>query len=107
MKYFLLGLILLCSCTSKVKVSGIPEKASAEIGPDFEKAAKFCDDRYGKKSDESEDCFEDYRGYFDLKISLDLEGLEEFCEKVYVDQQEVNTCVEDLLGILNNAIPEV
>ncbi len=103
MKYFLLGLILLCSCSSKVKVEGVPSQIKGELGPDFTKASKFCDDRYGADTDEAESCFQDYRNYFELKISLDLQSLEDFCQKLYTTEDDVQGCVKDLVDILINA----
>jgi hypothetical protein len=107
MKYIIF-LVMITSCGIKHEhtVKGI-DGTTIKFGPDFAAAAKLCDDRYGYKTPESEACFEDYRNYTAIKVELDLSGIEEFCNKVYIDQEDVTTCAQDLLEILTKATDSV
>jgi hypothetical protein len=100
MKYIIL-LVLIISCGVKHEhtIKGF-DGTSVNFGPNFNDAANICDNRYGYKTKESEDCFKDYRDYTSIKIVLDLSGIEEFCNKTYIDQEEVTACAQDLLEIL-------
>jgi hypothetical protein len=102
MKYILLVLLASCGIKHDVKVKGV-DGAKFKFGPDFEAAAAFCDNRYGYLTKESEDCFNDYRSYTSVKVELDLSGIEEFCNKVYTDPDQVTGCAQDLIELLNNA----
>jgi hypothetical protein len=65
------------------------------VGPDFKSAAKFCDDRYGKNTEQSEECFLDYREYFTVRLKFDtIEGIIDFCELSYEEYDDVMDCVE-------------
>jgi hypothetical protein len=103
----LLALILTVSCAkikhelegeAKAKIDA-PESISFE--PDFEKAAQFCDNRYGVGTEAAEDCFQDFRNYYDLEVKVDLDAISNFCDK-YDTQEEVNSCTSELLALFNS-----
>ncbi len=106
MKYLLLLLIVSCG---KIKVETTPVKVETNLpksigfGPDFQKAADFCDERYGKDTTESEDCFKDYRTFLSPKIAFDLANLDSFCNGRYTAIDDVKSCEDDLLSIISNA----
>lgn len=99
-------LITLVSCGKlKHEIEGeakveVPE-SRISFEPDFEKAAAFCDERYGVKTEASEDCFEDFRDYYELEIKVDLDAIEEFCNK-YDTQDEIENCTSELLGLFGS-----
>lgn len=108
---FRLLLILLfvtvASCSKhdvSLKVSGLDQVPdSFEFGPDFERAAKFCDDRYLPDVEAAEACFEDYRNYFRLEISFDLESVVSFCEAEYGEQTDSSSeCIDDLFRLFDS-----
>jgi ABC-type Fe3+/spermidine/putrescine transport system ATPase subunit len=97
---FILTLFISCGKTEIVT-------KDVEIGPDFKKAAKFCDDRYGKKTEESEQCFLDYREYFDIELELNtkiinIEDIIDFCEDNYVQPIEIINCIEQQIEGLSS-----
>lgn len=100
MKYLII-LMFLANCGLKLKHEGEP---TVKVSPDFEGAAKFCDERYGEKTEEAEACFKDYREYTNIKVSLDLEVIEEFCAKNYDIPQERIGCENDLIELLGGAL---
>ena len=93
------------SCGFKVETDDI--KSTSTVGPDFESAAKFCDKRYGFKSEEAELCFKDYRDYFsvDLNVKFDFEGITSFCNESFSAESDIDNCTTDLLSILTGLIP--
>lgn len=99
MRYLLLLLIISCG---KIKVeTDIPKNFTA--GADFKTASEFCDNRYGYKTKDSEDCFNDYRKYFSPKLSLDLASIESFCKSNYTNETDILGCQTDLLNIIRNS----
>lgn len=97
MKFIILFLLMSCGkLTHDVK----PVNISGIVGPDFVKAAQFCDDRYGHKTEDSELCFKEYREYFKIKVTVDVEAVEEFCESRYSINQDIEDCIDDILGVL-------
>jgi hypothetical protein len=100
------SLLLLTSCGFTLTHRGIPSTVNANIGPDFEKAAKFCDDRYGEKSDEAESCFQDYRDYTKIRVVLDMQAIEDFCNKNYTDDTEKTKCISDVAQIFDSILSE-
>ncbi len=92
-------ILLTCSC-GKLK-HDVDVKAPKDLkietpteftyGPDFDKAAKFCDDRYDN-ADEAEACFQDYRDYMKIEIGFNVDALETFCSKY----EDVEACVDEL-----------
>lgn len=103
----LLSLILMVSCGKFThKIVGVPEKVKVDVpsefkvGPDFEKAAKFCDDRYGKDTNEAEDCFQDYRNYTKLNIGINIDALSGFCDDNYSEQNDKEKCLQELIDLL-------
>jgi hypothetical protein len=101
--FFIILLLNLTSCGVKIKgLDNIKPEVNAKVGPDFEGAANFCDERYGYKTAESEACFEDYRDYFDVEVKLDVLSINKFCEEAYTDQEEIDTCIKDLIGVMTN-----
>ncbi|MCK9370511.1 hypothetical protein M0R04_11425 [Candidatus Dojkabacteria bacterium] len=92
--------LLLCSC-GKIKVeTNKLESDPVNFGPDFKAASEICDARYGVKTQESDDCFKDYRTYLSPKISFDLGSITDFCNKTYANPSDVSGCTDDLLGII-------
>jgi hypothetical protein len=77
----------------------IPDKINLE--PDFENAMRVCDERYGAKTKESEECFEDFRNYYKTSFGLDLSGIIEFCEDRYNLEEEQELCQDELLNIID------
>ena len=94
-------IFILCSC-GKIKVETTPIKTEpVTFGPDFQKAAEFCDQRYGVGSVESEDCFQDYRRFLSPKIQFDLSSITSFCKDRYTVEGDIVGCEDDLLNIIN------
>jgi hypothetical protein len=84
----------------KVDAPEIPENIT--VGPDFEKAALFCDNRYGVLTDAAEECFYDYRNYYKVNVKLDINSIIEFCEQSYGEGEEATeACIEDLITLFN------
>lgn len=100
-KSLIIGLLMLAGCGFELRHKGIPKEVDASVGPDFEKAAQFCDERYGKMSEEAESCFQDYRDYTKIRVVLDLEAIEDFCYKSYIDPIEQAKCVSDVAQIFD------
>ena len=127
MKYLLITLLLvLVGCgkqTHTVEIEASEEFPTVEIegpedivieapedivvGPDFEGAAAFCDNRYLPDNEtEAEACFQDYRNYFDVEIGLDLDAIASFCENTYnhldspAKEVAIAACQDDLIKAL-------
>lgn len=98
----LILLVLIAGCS--VKIKGIPNQTNNKVGPDFIAAATFCDERYGYLTSESEACFADYRHYFDIKVSFDLNSITEFCNNSYIVSNDIDDCMKDLTEILTKTI---
>jgi len=92
---------IIYSCGHKVNIAGNP-RASVEgnigLQPSFKEAAEFCDSRYGKKTKEAESCFSDFRNYYSIKISLDLDAIEAYCETHYTPNK-IDQCTDDLQSL--------
>lgn len=113
MKY-LITLTLLCSCgmdigglesLENIEANGeiktdLPENIAFE--PDFEKAIKVCDNKYGKGTEESDECFKDFRNYYKTTVGFDFSGIIEFCEERYDTELEVDACQDELLDIVDS-----
>lgn len=101
-------LILVTTSCGKLKheVRGVPTNYKIDapdnftLGPDFEKAAKFCDKRYGKNTQASEDCFQDYRNYTKLSIGINLDELTNFCYAKYNSEQDRTSCIDELIDLI-------
>jgi len=102
---FLLILTLLISCGKiEHKIKGeakVDVPTNISFQPDFEKAAKFCDDRYGVKTQASEECFDDFRNYYELEVKVDLSAITDFCSK-YDTQESINNCTNELLALFSS-----
>lgn len=97
MKYLILSMLLI-SCGKVRVVTEIPEtKQNVIVNIQYQEIAEFCDRRYGEKSKESEDCFLDYRNFFDTEISFNTQGLLDFCK----DFDSPNKCISDLSNLIN------
>lgn len=98
--FLLFSLILFTSCGSKlnhkVDVKPVAVSGDVQIGPNFEQVAKFCDERYGFKSEEAEQCFKDYREFYKIKIDISS-----FCDQKYVELPDIQSCQQELLDILD------
>jgi hypothetical protein len=108
-----LGVILLTSvvgliggsCAVDHKVTGVPDKTTSTIGPDFVAASRFCDERYGQGTVQAEDCFRDFRQYSNIKVELDLKSILEFCKDAYPNSQaDLDACYKDLSLALIDAL---
>lgn len=97
----LLVLFIMVSCGKIIVDTNIPDNIT--FGPDFQKAIEFCDNRYGINSEESEECFNDYRLFLSPRIQLDLASINTFCKGRYTTEEEIAACENDLLNIINNA----
>lgn len=97
----LLSLLVSFGTKNKVDVSPIKVEIPKDftIGPDFEKAAIFCDEYWGYRTAEARACFKDYTGFFSLK--LDISSIVDYCKGKYVDQAEVDQCEEDIRNIFS------
>jgi hypothetical protein len=92
---------LIISC-GKIKVNtDLPD--DFKVGPDFKYAAEFCDERYGKASQQSEECFIDYRTYLSPKVTLDFASINTFCKASYGSPEDIKGCQSDLLSIIKNS----
>ena len=114
-KLLILSTALLSSCGMKIRgleslenieakgdiKTDIPEKISFE--PDFKNAIETCDNRYGVGTEESEDCFQDFRDYYKTSIGFDFSGLIEFCEERYNTELEIEACQDELLDIIGDS----
>ena len=89
----LLIIAILSGCGFTLRHSG---NVQADIGPDFVGAAKFCDDRYGAGTAEAESCFQDYRDYTKIRVVLDIQAIQDFCNKNYTDSVAQAKCVSDV-----------
>jgi len=94
----ILLLISLIACGKPLRVE-VRTPEGINFGPDFRGALELCDSRYGYRSLESEECFNDYRTYFQIKLSLDLDSITQYCQK-YPTEEERQTCEENLLEML-------
>lgn len=97
-------LILLSACSFTLKHKGIPDNINVTAGPDFEKAAKFCDDRYGASSDAAESCFKDYRDYTKIKVEFDMSSLQDFCYKAYTVTDDQTKCITDITNAFDSIL---
>ena len=96
------GLESLENIEAKAEIeTDIPDKISLE--PDFDKAIKTCDDRYGKNTEESEECFQDFRDYYKTTVGFDFSGIIEFCEERYDTELEIDACQDELLNIVDTS----
>lgn len=107
MKYLII-LSLLVSC-GKIKIEPKPIEVKTDIpesiafGPDFAKAAEFCDARYGANSVESESCFEDYRRFLSPKLQVDFGSINQFCKSNYAAPQDILACEQEILDIFKGS----
>lgn len=102
-------LLLLCSCGIKLKGLESLEKTKVKVetdipdnintGPDLEKIMQICDERYGEKTPESEECIDDALNYYDFSFGPNFDSVYEYCERVYFTEQEQRLCEEELLQI--------
>lgn len=90
------NILFFTACGVKLNVKGVDD---VKVGPNFQKGAEFCDDRYGKGTDKAERCFEDYREYFNVKITFDVSSILDFCEEQNQTQQDIDECVDDILNL--------
>lgn len=98
-KLFLITFLLLITACGKVKHNvSIPNTTQTiEIDLGFEKAAQFCDSRYGDEVNQAtgelkaEECFMDYRNFVDLGLEVG-----NFCELQYDTKEEVDACKKEL-----------
>ncbi len=95
----LILLLLLTTSCAKIthEIKGL-NGTDVTVGPDFKSAAAFCDERYGEKTEEAEQCFLDYRNYYTLKLSVDMNTIIDFCEQYYAQESnnKMQACVDDL-----------
>lgn len=91
-----------------VNVAGIPEDINVNapeditIGPDFKGASALCDERYGKGTEASEDCFLDYRDYYRVSIGFSLDEIIEFCEDQYGSDSDIEECIQNLTNLFQS-----
>ena len=102
MKLFLiLGICFTAVCCGKQKVQFVNGPDSVHrVDFNFEKVAKFCDDRYGYMTDKSEECFQDYRNFLDIETSFNFNSVIEYCEDNFKKKKDQEKCKEDLVEIL-------
>lgn len=93
-----LALVSLLACGKPVKFE-LRAPDGISLGPSFQQVATFCDNRYGRHTLEAEDCFYDYRTFYQIKIALDLDSITQYCQK-YPTPEERLTCEENLLNLL-------
>lgn len=91
-------LFLLASC-GKVDLK-VDKIDPVLFGPDFEKAIKICDERYGVKTAEAEQCFKDYRTFFSPKVILDAGSVTKYCAAAYTDPIEIQNCETNLTSLI-------
>jgi hypothetical protein len=85
------------------KVKGNPQvstNGNISVNPDFRKAAEFCDERYGSKTKGSEECFKDFRDYYSVKLSVDLDSIERYCEEHYLKAGDVTNCIDEMVSLI-------
>jgi len=81
----------------KVKIPDTNQ--NIKVGPDFEKAIRICDHKYGKDTEESELCFQDYRDFFNVKVKIDLDGIVEYCSNRYELEEDIIECEENIVNL--------
>lgn len=98
----LVVLILTSACGIDFKIKeSLPRKIETFVGPDFEKAALFCDNRYGYKTLESEKCFKDYRNFLQVKVGVDADAVANYCSDRFPnDQQALDQCEDDINDLI-------
>lgn len=108
MRLFLL-LFLTISCgkvnhevtgLDNIEVVGIPDSITLKY--DYESAAKFCDDRYGRKTSEAETCFITLINIFNPTLKFDFSSVDQFCEDNYTNEEEMQSCKKDSVNYLLN-----
>ena len=82
------------SCGIDHEIKGL-EDTKIDIGPDYEGMARFCDNRYGFKTEEAEACFYDLRTYYNIEFSFNFDLAVKFCKNN-------PDCVADLIEWFNN-----
>ena len=96
--------LFLVSCGMDIDVPNTSHEVEVQgdIGPDFEKTAIFCDNRYQDDPDKAEECFMDFREFYSVEVKLNLDSIEEFCDNNYNSEKEIKGCKEELLSFLGN-----
>ena len=99
----LFTLITGCGINHKIKNNEIKVSAPKEFtfGPNFDEAAEFCDSRYGVGTEEAEECFLDYREFYNLNIGIDLQAIQEYCEDRFEYEEQI-ACEDELIDLLSN-----
>ena len=106
MKYILLIFLSGCGVTHQHNFSKIDGNVEVKVKQEepyvikvdngLIEAADFCDYRYGYKSSESEECFKDFRNYFNITPEFDSQIALLYCTNSYTDIELVEICMEDL-----------
>jgi len=100
-------LLLVVSCgklkidTKPVKIEN-PGPLNVYVGPDFKAAAEFCDNRYGVKTEASEECFMDFRNYLSLTVSADTELVADYCGGRFTETADIEQCKIDFEDYFND-----
>ena len=102
MKPLLILISILSISCGKIKVQA-ETPTDFKVGPDFAYAAEFCDERYGVYTQQSEECFLDYRTYLSPKVTLDFASINTFCKASYGSPEDIKGCQSDLLAIIKNS----
>ena len=90
-------LFFIFSCGVKLDLNDT--KQNVVFGPDFEGAARFCEERYENEVD-AEKCFTDYREYLNLTVGLDLTEIINYCESHYSTPEDIIGCEDQLTALL-------
>lgn len=114
-KTLLLCCIIVSSCGMKIKgldeakadikvETDIPESIALE--PNFEKAIKVCDNKYGVGTIEAEDCFQDFRNFYSPRLTIGLDSIVNYCLNRFTEESDIVECESDLLDILSGVSDE-
>ena len=98
--YRLSVLLLIISCGKIDHEVSTPNDLKITLEPDFERVAIFCDERYGEKTIEAEECFKDFRNYYDIETTINNTGVIEYCESKYNNEFEVTNCVDEIISFM-------
>ncbi|MDX1372563.1 MAG: hypothetical protein R3321_08830 [Nitrososphaeraceae archaeon] len=102
MKYLILvGLLVSCG-KMKIETKGIPKsietKSEVILNDGYIALHKFCEDKYGTGTEDSEKCIEDGVNYKDVDVRIGLDdSLVDYCE----NREEPDSCLDDLSGFFD------
>lgn len=74
----------------------------AKVDDGFTELFELCDNRYGYKTLESEQCIADGKAYRKLQVGIDLTSVEQFCQ----EREDEDGCFQDLTSLFEDALAQ-